>query len=335
MNAAPVAVVGAGLAGLACARALRAAGALVRVFESQRAPGGRLATRRFAAASFDHGAQYLTAADLRFRELLAEAALAGAVARWEPRWRERDPGDALWVGAPAMSALPRWLAAGLDVEYGARILRLERARGGWTLLDDRGLAHADFAAVAIALPAPAAAALAGPRTPLSARVRMVAMAPCWAAMVAFDAPLAGVADAGFTGDPVLAWFARNSSKPGREARDSWVLHASPDWSRIEFDQPPQNVQQALLDRFSERIGRALPRALVADTHRWRHARVEAPLGETFLLDRDAGIGFCGDWCLEARAEAAWRSGAALGAALGAELAKARGAVASGKIRGSR
>jgi predicted NAD/FAD-dependent oxidoreductase len=309
MNAAPVAVVGA----------LREAGRQVRVFESQRAPGGRLATRRFAAASFDHGAQYLTAADPRFRSVIEQASAAGAVARWTPDWPERDRDEVLWVGAPAMSAL------------GTRILRLDRARGGWVLLDDRGLAHADFAAVAVALPAPAAAALAGPLSPLAARMRLVPMAPCWAVMVAFDAPLSGVTDAGFTGDPVLAWYARNSSKPGREARESFVLHASPDWSRVEFDQPPQNVQRALLDRFSERVGRALPRVLVADAHRWRHARVDMPLGEDFLLDRDAGLGFCGDWCLEARAEAAWRSGTALGT----ELAQARGAVASGKIRGSR
>jgi hypothetical protein len=140
-----------------------------------------------------------------------------------------------------------------------------------------------------------------------------------------------VPDAGFTGDPVLAWYARNSSKPGREARESWVLHASPAWSRVEFDQPPHNVQRALFDRFSEIVGRTLPRMLVADVHRWRHARVEAPLGEAFLLDRDAAVGFCGDWCLEPRAEAAWRSGRALGEALAQALAGA----ASGKIRGSR
>jgi renalase len=230
-----------------------------------------------------------------------------------------------------MAALARHFAADLDVEYGTRIVRLVDGRRGWTLLDDRGAAHAHFAAIAIALPAPAAAALAAGCTPLAARVRMVPMAPCWAAMVAFDEPLHGVADAGFTGDPLLAWYARNSSKPGRGPREAFVLHASPGWSRVEFDQPPQNVQQALLDRFSEHVGRSLPHALVADAHRWRHARVEEPLGEAHLLDRDAGIGFCGDWCLEARAEAAWRSGAALGAG----LVQAHGVVASGKIRGSR
>ena len=95
------------------------------------------------------------------------------------------------------------------------------------------------------------------------------------------------------------------SKPGREARESFVLHATADWSRVEFEQPAHTVQRALLDRFSEHVGRALPRALVADSHRWRYARVEIPLGEDCLYDPDSGIGFCGDWCLDARAEAAW------------------------------
>ncbi|MGH8130693.1 MAG: NAD(P)/FAD-dependent oxidoreductase, partial [Steroidobacteraceae bacterium] len=177
----------------------------------------------------------------------------------------------------------------------------------------------------------AGAALAGARTPLTARVKAVSMAPCWAGKVAFDAPLDSVPDAGFSDDPVLVWFARNGSKPGRDAPESWVLHASADWSRIEFDQPATLVQRALLDRFSERIGRSLPRILVSDAHRWRHARVETPLGEPFLLDRDSGIGFCGDWCLDARAEAAWLSGNALGLA----LSEARHAIGSGKIRDSR
>ena len=142
------------------------------------------------------------------------------------------------------------------------------------------------------------------------------MAPCWAALVAFEAPLEGVPDAGVTGDGILAWFARNSSKPGREPREAFVLHATADWSRVEFEQPAHTVQRALLDRFSEHVGRVLPRALVADSHRWRYARVEIPLGEDCLFDPDSGIGFCGDWCLDARAEAAWLSGRALGAAAG-------------------
>jgi predicted NAD/FAD-dependent oxidoreductase len=115
MNAASVAVIGAGLAGIACARRLREAGVHACVFEAQRAPGGRLATRRFAVASFDHGAQYLTADDPGFRDLLEAAAGAGAAERWQPEWPDRDRRAELWVGTPAMSSLPRFLAADLDV----------------------------------------------------------------------------------------------------------------------------------------------------------------------------------------------------------------------------
>lgn len=316
MNSTSVAVIGAGLAGLACARRLAGAGRHARVFEQFRAPGGRIATRRFETTTFDHGAQYLTARETAFSETIAAAEAVGAVARWRPLWPggEQERTD-LWVGTPGMSGLPRWLAQGLDIEYGARIVRLERAPAGWKLNDDRGIEHAHFGLVVLALPPPEAALLAEAHTPLAGRVRAVPMAPCWAVMVAFVQPLPGVPDAGFMDDPVLPWFARDGSKPGRAAPDAWVLHASADYSRHEFDASPAQVQQELIGRFGEKIGRTPPGVLLSDCHRWRHARVEAPLGEPFLLDREAGIGFCGDWCLDARGEAAWLSGQALGAAL--------------------
>ena len=316
MNSASVAVIGAGLAGIACAHRLARAGVPVRVFESHRAAGGRRATRRYEAASFDHGAQYFTISDPGFRQVVQDAHGAGATGLWQPDWPDRRREDReLWVGTPGMTALPRFLARGLDIEYGARIVRLERGRRGWALLDDRGAAHVDFGQVVLAMPAPSAAALAEPHTMMAARLWSTAMAPCWAVMVAFEEPLTGVPDASLADDPVLPWFARNGSKPGRDTPQSWVLHAGADWSRLEFDRPAGEVQKALLERFSERIGRTLPRPRLSDSHRWRHARVEAPLGEAFLLDRDAGIGLCGDWCLDARVEAAFLSGDSLGTAL--------------------
>jgi len=320
MNPVSIAVIGAGLAGIACARRLSAAGCHLRVFERQRAPGGRLATRRFEVAAFDNGAQYLTARESAFRAVIEAARAAGAAQRWQPHWPggEQEQTE-LWVGTPGMSALPRFLAQELDIEYGARIVRLERRHAGWTLVDDRGAGHPDFGFVVLALPAPEAAALAAIHTPLAERVGAVPMAPCWAVMAAFAQPLEGVPDAAFTGDAILPWYARNGSKPQREARDAWVLHASGDYSLREFDLPAARVQKELLGRFAEQLGRSLPRVLLADSWRWRHARVLAPLGEPFLHDRAAGIGFCGDWCLDARGEAAFMSGDSLGAALGAVL----------------
>ena len=65
-----IAVIGAGVAGLACARRLVDLGHGVTVFERASAAGGRIATMRTEIGSFDHGAQYFTARDPAF---LAEA----------------------------------------------------------------------------------------------------------------------------------------------------------------------------------------------------------------------------------------------------------------------
>ena len=75
------------------------------------------------------------------------------------------------------------------------------------------------------------------------------------------------------------------------------------------------LRAVLKERFAARLSARLPPVAVAQAHRWRHARVVNPLGEPCLVDAGQALGFCGDWCLDARVEAAFLSGDALGAAL--------------------
>lgn len=311
------AVIGAGLAGVACARRLRAAGLDVCVFDAERQPGGRLATHDGQACGFDHGAQYFTVRDEGFAQLTAQAAGAGLVARWTPRWPggEQETQD-LWVGVPGMAAFGAWLAVGLDLRTGCRIATLAQDGRLWALQDDSGRRQGDgYDVVVLALPAPQAAALASGHTRLAARVATVPMSPCWTVMAAFSRPVEVPLDARWSDDPVLPWFARNSSKPGRAGADTWVLHAAGDWSRQRLAAQPQAIQEALLGRFAQHLGMPLPPVTVALAHRWEHSRVDAPLGEPFVADLAARIGFCGDWCLDARVEAAFLSGDALGRSL--------------------
>jgi len=78
----PIAIIGAGMAGLACARHLAQAGHAPIIFDKGRGIGGRLATRRAEGLQFDHGAQYVNAHTPGFAALLAELAAAGAAAPW-------------------------------------------------------------------------------------------------------------------------------------------------------------------------------------------------------------------------------------------------------------
>lgn len=314
MRTLSIAILGAGLAGLACARRLREAGHAVRLFDKGRAPGGRLATRRAPAGGltlqFDHGAQYLTARGPGFAAALAQT---GAMV-----WPE--PGR--MVGTPSMSALPSHLAAGLDISLARHVVALEGGAGAWfvrhhdaAMLRSDGPAHGTepltdgpFDAVAVTLPAPQAMPLlpASLATPLQA----IGYAPCWAVMAAF-AERPPLPDALRPEAGPVGWIARDSSKPGRDAAlECWVVQGSPVWSRAHLENPPEAVIATLLGALPER-----PALLWAAAHRWRFSLVEAPLGRSCLWDAALRLGVAGDGCLGGRAEAAWDSGTALAEAM--------------------
>ncbi|CAL74389.1 hypothetical protein BRADO0443 [Bradyrhizobium sp. ORS 278] len=165
----PIAIIGAGMAGLACARRLAAAGQAVVLFDKGRAPGGRLATRRAEDFQFDHGAQYVTARDDGFAADLANLAAGGSAAPWEAG------AAGAWVGTPGMSALARAFAAGLTIHCGTPVTALTRTPDGWRL--EVGETAHRAVRVVLTLPAPQAASLLGD-DPLAARLAPVRIAPC-------------------------------------------------------------------------------------------------------------------------------------------------------------
>jgi len=314
-----VAVIGAGIAGLACARRLADAGLAVAVFDKGRGLGGRMATRRMGAG-IDHGAQYFTARGAEFRAQVADWLAAGTVAAWEAPVALGRSGPA-YVGVPGMTAPAQALARGLAVTSGVAVTRIVRRDGGWSLAtadwpegDERR-----FDAVVLAVPWPQVGALvaeSGVAWPAVAPV----YAPCWALLLAGGDGIAGLPAAMAPDDPVIAWVARGSSKPGRGAgaeTETAIVHATPDWSRTHLEETADAVMPALMDRLRRLVGPVVADEIVA--HRWRYALVEKPAGLPCLWDGEVLLGACGDWCLGGRVEAAFDSGRALAARILADL----------------
>lgn len=314
-----IAVIGAGIAGLACATALQRAGLTVSVFDKSRGAGGRMSTRRGDGWQCDHGAQYFTARDPAFRAEVQRWCEAGSAAPWTPRLVSLPhdlPAAAptqveveRFVGTPRMTAPAALLASRLSVATNTTIEQMQSTPDGWQLrLAERGWlpAGASFDGVVLAIPAPQAAVLLQQSAAeLAAVASRTAMRGCWAAMLNFDTPVALPFDAAFVQRGPLRWIARDSSKPGRDGAETWLLHASAEWSEDHLEDDAAQVAQLLVDAFAE-LGGPLPRARTA--HRWRYANSQPAGQDGSVWHADLRIGLCGDWLHGGNVEGAWLSG---------------------------
>jgi renalase len=316
-----VAIIGAGMAGLACARTLADRGANVRLFEKSRGLGGRCATRRDAlhGLQFDHGVQFVRAKGGAFGTYLDSLRKAGTAMHWPAA---DGDGKKAYVTVPGMSALARPVAQGLDVMVASRIISMSRISIGWTLIDESGTSHGPFDAVILAIPAPQAAELLGSHR-FGVRLRDgVAIVPCLAAMFQFasDVALADVVVPMPSDEKgqasALSWIARDSAKPGREpGKVSFVLHAARHVSLDWLEREPSEIAVLLEAEFRalarHQTGTEPGETLYRSGHRWRLAFTTKPLREPCLWDADWRLGVCGDFCLGDRVRHAFQSGVAM------------------------
>ncbi len=270
-----VAIIGAGLAGLAAARELVAAGHEVVVVEKSRGLGGRLASRRIGGTILDHGSPAIAAPEgsgLR-------AAIAASPA---PDMAEADDGVVYASGA---TRLPKLLAAGLDVRLGVRMAALRSHSDGLELGDERGNTHGVADAVIVTAPAPQAADLLE-RSPVPdervAALRTLAYAP--AVMVLAGLPEGLVSWQSRRPSSAALAEVRRETPKGRAAVagvEAFVARLDEAAARDLIDASDEAVLERALPALGAVVGAAGAEPAWVQVKRWRYA---VPIGH---LDAEA------------------------------------------------
>jgi renalase len=268
-----VLIIGAGMAGLCAAMDLQRAGRRVLLLDKGRGVGGRLASRRVGAATFDHGAQFITARDPCFAAAMQQWQETGVVAEWCRGFAELADGHPRWRGHPAMTSLPRHLAQGLAVRLGQPVVAVRRSRSQWVAETTAGeLVQAG--AVVLTPPVPQSLALlergAVPLAPaLRAHLAGIDYERCLAVLAVLDGP-SRLPEPGAlvpaTGP--IAWVADNHRK-GVSAEPAVTLHATPDFSREYWDRDRGESGHILLQAAADWLSAGIKTFQV---HGWRFSK---------------------------------------------------------------
>lgn len=324
-----IAIIGAGMAGLAAARALRAVPeASVVVYEKSRGLGGRVATRRHAGYVFDHGAQVVKNPSPAVVRLLKQELDASALRQMElPVWTFDAAGtisegddtanaEASYFYTSGNNHLGKLLAADLEVRREVRVAALMQQSGEagarWQLAGDQGQKLGEADVVLFTPPAPqivdilAASAIPNSlRSALSAELGRASYRRCLSLALAYDRLVARPFYALLNTDRQhpISWLALEHTKGSERCppgHSLLIAQMAPQWSIDHYDIPVEELAPHVAALVGGLLGEDLDTPVWADLQRWRYALPDASCNFATLNDIGThhGLFFAGDFVAE-------------------------------------
>lgn len=292
-----VTIVGAGVAGLSCARELLDHGVEVQVLEKSRGVGGRCATRRIEGVAVDHGLAFCHGDDPEFLTALREVESDPPI-----EWPKRiigdgapcqatafRPGHTRLAYASGISAFPKHVAAGMEVTRETRVTGLESRDGGVVVHTDGG---AELRARDVVLTAPPAQTVellrtmpGDPSRDLTATIDLLSGVTTVRCLTVIAAFAGGPPDPGWDvcyprESDIIQQVSSDSSKRAAGPFRVFVCQARPGWSTRHWDDPESDWSGAMLTELARLPGGDDARPAWISTQRWRYARMAGGDGLT-------------------------------------------------------
>ena len=317
-----LAIIGAGVAGLATAWSLRASHTAVTVFEKSRGYSGRAATRRRADLCYDHGANYFKTPTPELERLVRDELPSDELVAIERDVWTFDASGTVQPGDPASNAESKWTyrqgintlgkqlagQAAADVRLQTQIERVERTDDGWRLIDTSGTVHGSFDGVVLTPPAPqtqdivrASSMLPDVRDALLSGLGQAAYTSQFTLVLGYDRRLPRPGDfyalLNTDRDHAIAWLGFEEDKPGHipDGQSVLILQMAPDWTEAHFEVAHDALVQEAARLAEDLLGTRCMDPAWSDSQRWRYALPTAAADDTTLQKAETeGIFVTGD-----------------------------------------
>ncbi len=278
-----IAVVGAGISGLAAARTLAQRGLKPVVLESGSGPGGRCTTQEIGPYKFDSGATSIAPRGRSLEKVMLEELPQEGLRQverpiWSMAFGRVSPGDAAkmaisrYVYEQGIVQLPKLLAHGLDVRYGVKVETLAKEESGYLVNGE------PFDAVVLSAPLPENADLLA-MVGEGWRIGGVRYRSCLSVLLGyeaeFDAPYHALIDPEQR-NPVIWVSAESVKSPGRapEGHSAFVVQMGARFSTEHFHDSDYEISREAKIMMARLFGNAFENPAAMQVRRWLHSQPE-------------------------------------------------------------
>ncbi len=344
-----VAIVGAGVAGLAAAWALKGYGHTATIFEASGRLGGRASTVERATLRFDDGAQFFRTDTALTAEAVLHRLPTIDLLDIRRDVRPFDSSGALGPGDDAQNAAPKWVyrhgiahlatllwrATGATVQLNWSVTSVAPTASGWRVRGDKGDAG-PFAAALVTTPPSAARRLVEAsvfdiptKTELLSGLETGRHRPIISVALGLGAALGAPEDAYALVNSdrrhAISWLAFEDAKPGYVPAGHGVLVAqmAAHWSEPRMAATDREVASEAAGAVSGLLDRRITPCWWHVT-RWSEALPDALIDASKLaIAEPDGLFVAGDGLIGGRVHLALESGLAAGQRIAAALSGAR------------
>lgn len=308
MSKQKILIIGAGIAGLRAAQILSQNSFAVTIVDKGRGVGGRMATRRFADTKADHGAQYFSVKSTIFQEFIDDAEKQQIV----KSWKVTDRTHLRYICPDGMSALPKFMAQGLELKLAQKIVRI--AHG--VAFAESGEQY-DFDQLIISAPIPQVLQLFEESEILLEDeekniLNAIQYDPCWAVMAKLKTSDRTIIGGRILKNSPVSWIVDNAEK-GLTVSPTITIHASADYSQSHLEANAEKVASELIASISDMVN--VEQIDTYQIHRWRYALASQRASTPFIQLKNYPIYIGGDAFGIGNVEGAFLSGEAIAQAI--------------------
>ncbi|OUX37363.1 MAG: hypothetical protein CBE26_03450 [Kiritimatiellaceae bacterium TMED266] len=290
-----VLIIGAGIAGLMCATRLQENGADVQLIDKGRNYGGRMATRQFDGATFDHGAQFFTVREHMFQHYVDQWDASGVIDVWFDTLSGGDSRHPRWYAPKGMNSLPRHIAQSLTTDLSTKATRIHRIENEWVVCCENEISYRAKQLV-VTTPAPQTLELfkqsnidlpSQLRSPLEDVRYEKGLAMLLRLSSPSQLPAPGCKQ---FNHPSVAWIADNQIK-GISNQPALTVHTTAMFASNIWDEPTENKISLVTDELAHLVKLSVKSAQV---HRWGYTMPVNPISERSLTCPDLQLTIAGD-----------------------------------------